>query len=113
MYSVQKDDKDAGFPPIMAARIKALLYNQFFYCPKKGSGLTYDSIARLDRLFFTRPIYPVFQPTASAIADDCLLVIASMLTLLLGLPMPGKERATYMALRDLAWETMPEDARPH
>jgi hypothetical protein len=112
LYSIQKDDQDTGFPAVMVARTKALLYNQFFFCPRKNSGLLYDSIARLDRLFFLRPISPAFQPTEYALSDDCLLVLTVMLRSLLGLCMPPKEEETFLAVRELAMETLPEEARP-
>jgi len=64
LYSIQKFDSDTGFPSIMTARIKALMYNQFFFCPKQTPALPYDSLARLDRLFFMRRyILPSSQPS--------------------------------------------------
>lgn len=111
LYSIEKEDTETGFPPVMAARIKALMYNQFFYCPKRGSGLINDSIARLDRLFFVRPIYPAFRPTEFALADDGQLVLTVMLRLLLGLDGSQEEEETFSAIRDLALETLPEEAR--
>src|SRR5881296_3540205 len=47
IYSVEKDDRDTGFPAVMVARIKALMYPQFFFCPKHGVDVRNNSIARL------------------------------------------------------------------
>ena len=34
IYSIATPDDTSGFQPIMTARIRALMYNQFFYLPK-------------------------------------------------------------------------------
>jgi len=111
LYSIQKVDSDTGFPPIMIARIKALMYNQFFFCPKQVSALPSDSLARLDRLFFMRPIYPAFQPTGYAISDDCLLILAVMIRRLLHLGGSNEEEEAFAAFKELALETLPPEAR--
>jgi hypothetical protein len=111
LYSVQKEDSDTGFPPVMIARIKALMYQQFFICPKKGSGLQWDSIGRLDRMFFARPIFPCVQPMPYALSDDGLLILTSMLRILFGLGTSQAEEETFLAIRELAMETLPERAR--
>jgi hypothetical protein len=111
LYTVLKGDDDTGFPAAMAARIKALMYNQFFYCPStKDSGLRNDSIARLDRLFLIRPIYPAFQPTDRALSEDALAVLTAMLRLMLKLSMRDEEYKLYQAFRELALETLPPSA---
>ena len=33
LYSVESGDHEGGFPPVMVARIRALMYKQFFFCP--------------------------------------------------------------------------------
>src|SRR5207244_7024593 len=85
IYSVEKDDGDTGFPPVMVARIKALMYPQFFFCPKHGATIPNNSIARLDRIFFIRPLFPAVQPMDAALSPDALMVLRSMLAVLLGL----------------------------
>ncbi len=46
LYEIETDEHSGGFPPVMTARTKALMYNQFFFCPKTTLGLLNDSIAR-------------------------------------------------------------------
>lgn len=48
-YGVETEDDRRGFPPEMVARIRCLLYRQFFYIPYH-TPLKSDSIARLDRI---------------------------------------------------------------
>jgi hypothetical protein len=112
LYSVQKAESDTGFPPIMSARIRSLMYHQLFYCPAKDSGLPNDNIARLDRLFAIRPIHPALQPTDKGLSDDAFSVLTAMLRLMLRLAMNEKEYELFKAFRDLALETLPPEAQP-
>jgi len=112
LYSIQKFDNDTGFPAVMIARIKALMYNQFFFCPKRISALPYDSLARLDRLFFMRPIHPAFQPTDLALSDDCLLLLSVMLRRFLRVGGSREEEEAFLAFKELALETLPPEAKP-
>jgi hypothetical protein len=48
-YSIEKETRGTGFPPEMAARIRCLLYRQFFYYPVKAPSIT-EGIARFDRI---------------------------------------------------------------
>ena len=74
LYSVEKEDGDAGFPAVMVARIKALMYPQFFFCPKHGVAVRNNSVGRLDRLFVARPVFPAFQPTDAALTPDAVMI---------------------------------------
>lgn len=55
IYGIETADDPRGFPPIMVARIRCLLYDQFFYlpakCPKTNQSIRQDGIVRLDRAF--------------------------------------------------------------
>src|SRR5207249_1645183 len=81
LYGIQTDRHTGGFPPRMVARIRALMYKQFFFCPSKQSPLDVDSVARLDRM---HPILhtsvagvksPAFLPTDYAVSADALGVL--------------------------------------
>ncbi|MBI4457175.1 MAG: hypothetical protein HY644_14940 [Acidobacteria bacterium] len=59
-----------------------------------------------------RPIYPTFQPTAKRLADEAFMVMTGMLRLFLGLEMSLQEEQTFNAFRELALETLPDEAKP-
>jgi len=111
IYSIEKEDGDTGFPAVMVARIKALMYPQFFFCPKHPATVPNNSIARLDRMFFVRPLFPGFQPTDAALTADALMVLRSMLALLLGVVMSDAEFQAFIAVRELVQEALPDEAK--
>lgn len=54
LYGVHREATEKGFPREVVARIRALMYNQFFYFPQypeeSETPLVYEAIGRLDRL---------------------------------------------------------------
>jgi hypothetical protein len=108
LYSVESGEHEGGFPPIMTARIRALMYRQFFYCPKGNSPLTEDSILRLDRLQTVIANYPAFIPEPYALGGEALGVLMAMLRSLFG----GKEEADFETLKSLVFESLPDEAKP-
>lgn len=111
LYHVQTEDTETGFPEILISRVKALMYNQFFFCIQQESGLPFNSIARLDRLFFVRPISPTVEPTDAALAEEAVVALLNLLRLSLALSIDEKDFQDFQALRQLALETLPESAR--
>jgi len=111
IYSVEKEGGDTGFPAVMVARIKALMYPQFFFCPKHPATVPNNSIARLDRIFFIRPLFPAVQPMDAALSPDALMVLRSMLAVLLGLVMSEAEFEAFSAVRNLVQEALPDEAK--
>jgi hypothetical protein len=107
LYSVESGDHEGGFPPVMVARIRALMYKQFFFCPKGNSPLTADSIMRLDRLQTVIPDYPAFIPEPFCLSPESLGVLMAMLRSLFG----AKEEPEFEALRELVSELLPEGAK--
>ena len=61
---------------MMVSRIKALMYNQFFYCPAmEDIGLT-GGVARLDRIQIILPTdRAVYDPLPIALSEDALAVL--------------------------------------
>lgn len=107
LYSIESGDHEGGFPPVMVARIRALMYKQFFFCPKENSPLTADSIIRLDRLQTVIPNYPAFSPEPISLSPDALGVLMAMLRSLFG----AKEEPEYKALKELVFEALPDEAK--
>jgi len=107
LYSVESGDHEGGFPPLMVARIRALMYKQFFFCPRGNSPLTADSIMRLDRLQAVVPNYPAYVPEPCSLSADALGVLMAMLRSLFG----AKEEAEFQTLKELVFESLPDDAK--
>ena len=107
LYSVESADHEGGFPPVMVARIRALMYKQFFFCPRGNSPLVTDSIMRLDRLHAIVPNYPAYIPEAYSLSAEALGVLMAMLRSLFG----AKEEPEFKTLKDLAFESLPDEAR--
>ena len=107
LYSVESGDHEGGFPPVMVARIRALMYKQFFFCPKGNSPLTADSIMRLDRLQAVVPNYPAFVPEPYSLSAEALGVLMAMLRSLFG----AKEEPEFQTLKELVFESLPDEAK--
>jgi hypothetical protein len=107
LYSVESGDHEGGFPPVMVARTRALMYKQFFFCPRGNSPLTADSIMRLDRLQAVVPNYPTYVPEPYSLSADALGVLMSMLRSLFG----AKEEPEFEALKELVFELLPDGAK--
>jgi hypothetical protein len=107
LYSVESGDHEGGFPPVMVARIRALMYKQFFFCPRENSPLTTDSIMRLDRLHAVVPNFPAYIPEPYSLGVDALGVLMAMLRSLFG----AKEEADFEALKTLVYEFLPDEAK--
>jgi len=110
----QTAEHSGGFPPIMVARIRGLMYRQFFFCPRAGAPLTSDSVARLDRLqVVIHESSPGvrsagYEPTQCALSADALGVIMGMLRSQFG----STAEEHLEAVRSLAMEAIPDTARP-
>jgi len=107
LYEAETVEHKGGFPPIMAARIRTLMYNQFFFCPKTDLGLINDSIARLDRIQVIKPIYPTYEPKQFALSLETLPILMEMLRSLFG----AEEGKDLRALRQLLIEFLPDEAK--
>ena len=111
LYGLAIPDEPKGFPPIMVARIRAFLYNQFFYlpqsCPKTRVSIGKESIVRLDRLFATSPSRGV-TAMDKKLSEEPLLLLLAVLRERLG----GKEDENLSLVRELLFEQLPEPARP-
>lgn len=114
LFGIQAAERSGGFPPVMVARIRGLMYRQFFFCPQAGSPLTSDSVARLDRL---QVVFhesspgvksPGYDPTQCALSPDALGLIMAMLRAQFG----STSEEHLETVRSLAMEAIPDSARP-
>lgn len=108
VYNIETIDHAGGFPPIMVSRIKALMYNQFFYCPPMNDIGFSEGIARLDRIQTILPTdRAVYDPLPIALSEDALAVLLSMIRSWFG----SVEEDLY-AYKELLRETLPPEALP-
>lgn len=108
IYNIQKVEHPGGFPPIMVSRIKALLYNQFFYCPRMDDIGLSEGVARLDRIQIILPTdRAVYDPLPIALSEDALAVLLSMLRSWF-----GSVEEDLNAYKELLRETLPPEALP-
>lgn len=106
IYSIETKEHKGGFPPEMVARIKSLMYNQFFYCPTFNPEGFNGGIARLDRPQIIIPANgsinrAVCNPSPFALTDEALGVLLAMLRSLF-----NSKEEELEALRELLLETL-------
>jgi hypothetical protein len=108
IYSIETVDHPRGFPPVMVSRIRALMYNQFFYCPGIRDIAFTEGVARLDRIQIILPTErAVYEPLPIALSEDALAVLLSMLRSWF-----GSVEEDLDAYRELLRETIPPNAMP-
>ena len=113
LFSMETTLSHSGFPPEMVSRIKALMYNQFFYCPKIPIGVNrIEGIARLDRVqVIIKFSFPgnkrVFEPIDIAFTDEVTGIFINMLREWLGIPGNPEDIENLRTVRSIASEALP------
>jgi hypothetical protein len=112
MFSTQTEEYGSGVPPIMVARIKPLMYPQYFYLPQCTRFSQKESMVRFDRAQIIVSRDPaVLKPLNYSLTDEVLEVLFAHLMSWLRLPMNSKSREGYDAILDLLAETLPDSIR--
>jgi hypothetical protein len=84
------------------------MYNQFFYCPGVTDIGVTEGVARLDRIQIILPTdRAVYDPLPTALSDDALAVLLSMLRSWF-----GSVEEDLNAYKELLRETLPPEALP-
>jgi hypothetical protein len=111
LFGIATPLEPSGFPPIMVARIRVLMYNQFFWlperCKKSNISMGKECVIRLDRLFTASPARGAY-PMNKKLADEPLRYLRAMLRERFG----GAEDDEMKAARSILFEALPEEARP-
>jgi hypothetical protein len=111
IYGTASNEIVDGFPPIMTARIRALLYSQFFYlpdrCPKTKVSLGREGIVRLDRVFAATPTRGL-SLMDKRLAKEPLAILLAVLRERLG----GPRDENLGLFRELLRDLLPEEALP-
>ena len=89
----------------MVARVKALMYRQFFYCPNEAP--VYESVVRLDRIQPVIPLHPGWMPENIALSGEVLGVLMGMLREYFG----ASQDEDLKALREIVQEALPDEAK--
>ena len=97
-----------GFPPVMVARIRAMLYDQFLFFPSHAKALSIDSIGRFDSLQVLVNHHPACDFTGYKVTDELFIVIIGMLKRWFNLELDDE----FNALVEICNETCPEEALP-
>jgi len=105
LYGIESAGHEGGFPSAMVARIKALMYRQFFYCPNKAP--VYESVVRLDRIQPVIPLFPGWMPTDIVLSGEALGVLMGTLREYFGAP----QDEDLKALRDMVQDALPDEAK--
>lgn len=105
LYGIESAGHETGFPPVMVARIKALMYRQFFYCPDKAP--VYEAVVRLDRIQPVIPLHPGRMPTDIALSGEALGVLMGTLREYFG----ALQDEDLKALKEIVQEALPEEAK--
>lgn len=84
LYSVGVKGDSRAMTPTIAARAECLVYPQLVYLPRSGGIITNDSVARLDRAFWT-PLAPPTEFFLAALSEARMGCVANQLNVLQGL----------------------------
>jgi hypothetical protein len=104
-YSIETEDNVSGFPPQMVARIRCLMYRQFFYFPKRHT--IAEGIARFDRIQVVVGRDPAaIDPTDISLSEEVFGVFMAMFLYCLS----GKEDEDLRALREITMEAYIEES---
>jgi hypothetical protein len=105
LYGIESAGHEGGFPNVIVARIKALMYQQFFYCPYKSP--VYEAVVRLDRIQPIIPLHPSWTPENIALSGEALGVLMGMLREYFGAPQDEHMKT----IREIVQEALPDEAR--
>lgn len=76
-YSIESGISSSGFPPEMVARIRCLIYRQFFYFP--DSPIFKEGVARFDRIQMTSGRNPAaIEPLGIALSQEVFALFLAM-----------------------------------
>lgn len=109
LYGIEDDvGHSGGFPPIMVAPIRAMLYDQFLFFPSDSQVPLGNSVGRLDDLHVLVNHHPACDFTGVKVTDDFFSVIIGMLKRWFNLEVDEQ----FDTLVEICNEACPEEALP-
>lgn len=110
MYSAQVDGFGSGFPQIMVARIKTLMYPQYFYLPPDNRHTQKECVLRFDRAQVIVSKDPaVLQLLEYVIVDEAFEMLLSHFMRWLKLPSDTAYYEAYKTVLELLETTLPDE----
>ncbi|MDI6854809.1 MAG: hypothetical protein QME75_14550 [Deltaproteobacteria bacterium] len=104
-YNIEKESGGTGFPLEMVARIRCLLYRQFFYFPLKTPHFT-EGIARFDRIqVIVGRDHSAINPVEVALSKDVFSLFFAMFLYCIS----GEESQELKDIRDIVKDAFPEE----
>lgn len=113
LFSIETSLSATGFPPEMVARTKALMYNQYFFCPEPPKGFNrIEGIARLDRIqVIITSSFPgnrqVFEPINMALTEEVTALFVGMLREWLGIPGRPEDTEYLKTVKEIVAASLP------
>lgn len=104
LFSCSSGEKTTAFGPVMAARVKCMMYPEFVYIVKKEPAIDCDSVARLDRLFWSH-LQCAAKPQNQFLTDAAIGIVWDQLSVLAG----KTPSAEYLELRELLLGELPKE----
>lgn len=101
IYSVSRPNAAKTFGPVMTARVRGMMYSEFFYLPRSGSILTWPGVVRLDHVLHSELID--CERTSLKLADRILAVLLEQFRLMIG----GEASNEFKELRELLVACIP------
>jgi hypothetical protein len=109
IFNTEKPEHPGGFPPIMTTRIKALLYNQFFFCPRTPGKELIEGVARLDRFQIIFPGHRAsYNPLPIKLTNDALVILMEMIRVWLCIKGAPENEKYLIGLKEILKETLPD-----
>jgi hypothetical protein len=102
-YSIESGTSLSGFPPEMVARIRCLIYRQFFYFP--DCPLFNEGVARFDRIQVISGRNPsAIEPLDIALSQDVFALFLAMFVYCI----TGIEDNNLIDIREMVKDALPE-----
>ncbi|AOY87826.1 hypothetical protein BKP64_06365 [Marinobacter salinus] len=103
LYAASSQKKATSFGSVMCARIRSLMYPEFFWVPKSGGVIKEDSVIRLDHLFID-PLQCGSAPENHFLSTEAQAFVMDQIQVILG-ETPSEE---YLQVRELLVEDLPD-----
>ena len=103
LYSASSSAKTAAFGSVMSARIRCLMYPEYFWMKRSGGIVSVHSVARLDHTF-CNPLSYGCELENLFVSDEALAFIQDQIRILFNLP-PSDD---FLAVQEMLCDALPD-----